>query len=254
MSGWILQAWRKGLVTTSYPTRPPTDDEVPATGRAPSIPPGTGAGSVLAAAAPLCPTSAIGPDGLQQGQCIRCARCRAAGIVFEGNAETAATSPAALVWPGGQPLPTPSKRVAPLADLRRSVHVFLMDVGSCQACNLEVLGLANPYYDSHRLGIAFTNSPRHADILVVVGVPTTALVEPLRRTFEAMPGPKAVLAVGACALDGGIFAGAPGTSDPVRSIVPVDLFVPGCPPPPIAVLDGLLTLLGRSRTGGGGSP
>lgn len=128
-----------------------------------------------------------------------------------------------------------------------------MDVGSCNACNLEVLALANPYYDAYRLGIAFTNSPRHADLLIVVGVPTAALSEPLQRTYEAMPAPKAVLAVGACAIDGGIFEGGPEWIAPVRSIVPVDLYVTGCPPPPLAVLDGILRLAGRDRGRAGGT-
>jgi Ni,Fe-hydrogenase III small subunit len=91
--------------------------------------------------------------------------------------------------------------------------------------------------------MSFTNSPRHADLLVVVGIPTAAMVAPLRRTYAALPGPKAVLAVGACAIDGGIFRESSQPS--VAELVPVDLFVAGCPPPPVAVLAGILELTGR---------
>jgi len=212
----------------------------------PSVPAGGDPAGLLDRAAPVCPTRAIDPEGIEQGRCIRCARCAGAGVRFEGSGETVAATPGGLRWPGGREPAGPTAPSA-LSSLGRSLHVFLMDVGSCQACNLEVLALSNPLYDLSRLGIAFTNSPRHADVLVVVGIPTMALVEPLRRTYDALPAPKAVLAVGACALDGGIFRGNPGTADPVRSIVPVDLFVPGCPPPPLAILHGLLTLAGRQR-------
>jgi formate hydrogenlyase subunit 7 len=246
LAGWIGRSWSKGIVTSEYPARAPDGEEMPASGLPPSAPADPPPGPTLDVGARLCPTDAIRPEGIHQGRCIRCSRCQVAGLRFEGTGEVVAASPGALLWPLGRP-PDQHPTVAGLEGIRRSVHIFMMDVGSCQACNLEVLSLANPYYDAHRLGIAFTNSPRHADVLLVVGVPTTSLVEPLRRTYEAMPGPKAVIAVGACALDGGIFRGGPAAAGEVRSVVPVDLFVPGCPPPPVAILNGLLTLLGRQR-------
>lgn len=253
MAGWIGRSWAKGIVTSDYPARAPDAEEMPAAGLPPSAPADAPAGPVLEAGARLCPTEAIVPEGIRQGRCIRCARCSAAGVRFEGTGEIAATSAGALLWSDGRPPPAASGRGA-LQELPRSLHVFLMDVGSCQACNLEVLSLANPFYDAHRLGLAFTNSPRHADVLVVVGVPTPPLVEPLRRTYEAMPAPKAVVAVGACALDGGLFRGQPGMAATVGDLVPVDVFVPGCPPPPVAVLHAILTLAGRPRRAPGGSP
>jgi formate hydrogenlyase subunit 7 len=248
MSSWISRSWRKGIVTSRYPEVNPTEEEMPLTGRPPGVPVDADSGSLLLRGGSLCPTGAIDPTGIHQGRCVRCTRCQAAGFRFSGTGEVAAATSDELFWPEGKDRPR-DRANPPLVEIRRSVHVFLMDVGSCQACNLEVLSLANPYYDAHRLGISFTNSPRHADVLVVVGVPTISLAEPLRRTYEALPAPKAVMAVGACALDGGIFRGNPGTTEAVREIVPIDLFIPGCPPPPIAVLNGLLTLIGRQRLG-----
>ncbi|HTP55673.1 MAG TPA: NADH-quinone oxidoreductase subunit NuoB [Thermoplasmata archaeon] len=128
--------------------------------------------------------------------------------------------------------------------------MFLVDVGSCNACNLEVIALANPFYDSQRLGVFFTNSPRHADALLVVGVPTEPMVEPVRRAYEAMPGPKAVIAVGACPISGGAFRGNPGLRASIDELVPVDIYVPGCPPTPVQILDAILTLVGRGRVEG----
>ena len=250
MSSWISRSWKKGIVTSRYPEEPPTEEEMPSTGHPPAVPIGAEAPSLLAQGAPLCPTGAIEPAGIHQGRCVRCARCHAAGLELSGTGEVSVGAPEELLWLGGRERPR-ARANPPLQEIRRSLHVFLMDVGSCQACNLEVLSLANPYYDISRLGISFTNSPRHADVLVVVGVPTGPLAEALRRTYEALPVPKAVIAVGACALDGGIFRANPGTTGTVRELVPVDLFIPGCPPPPIAILDGLLALVGRQRSGRG---
>ncbi len=147
----------------------------------------------------------------------------------------------------GPGAPSPTGPSPALDGFRRSLHLFLVDVGSCNACNLEVMALANPYYDASRLGIFFTNSPRHADALLVVGVPTDEMVEPLRRAYDALPAPKVVVAVGVCPISGGVFAGGRGLRGPLDTLVPVDVYVPGCPPTPLNVLDGLLTAIGRGR-------
>lgn len=197
----------------------------------------------------LCPTKAIRDNGIAQGSCIRCARCTAAGFRFQSVPDLSMSGEENLFWSkGSRPKAGPKAAPAPLPDFQRSLHVFIADVGSCNACNLEVLALANPYYDSQRLGIFFTNSPRHADVILVVGIPTTELVEPLRRAYEAIPFPKVVVAVGACSIDGGIFIGSTGIQSPLRDILPVDVFVPGCPPAPVAVLGGLIRATGRSAT------
>lgn len=246
MASWIGQAARRGILTTSYPNRPAEEDEVPPLGR-PPLPTG------LTEAAPtdssLCPVGAIRGTSVDQGLCIRCARCLPAGFRFVGPVEAATRTRAELVQ-SGPPVPPMADEAARPTGFRRSIHVFMVDVGSCNACNLEVFALANPFYDSQRLGIFFTNSPRHADVLVVVGVPTPEMVEPLRRAYEAIPAPRFVVAVGACPISGGVFAGGAGLSGPLDRILPVDVYVPGCPPPPVAILDGILRIAGRERPGG----
>ncbi|HTW56453.1 MAG TPA: NADH-quinone oxidoreductase subunit NuoB [Thermoplasmata archaeon] len=245
MTSWIEQAVHRGILTSAYPRRPATEDELPVTGRPPVA---ARDGRPADAGVDRCPVGAIAPGTVDQGRCIRCARCLADGFRFAGPVEAARTRRDALVGPT---VADPGSPPA-LAPLGRSLHVFLVDVGSCRACNLEVLGLAAPQYDLQRLGLFFTNSPRHADVLLVVGVPTEEMVEPLRRAYEALPAPKAVVAVGACAISGGVFRGTAGLRGAVEEIVPVDLFVPGCPPAPIQVLDGLLRLIGRNRPGASG--
>jgi Ni,Fe-hydrogenase III small subunit len=247
MTSWVGRALRRGILSSHYPAVPATSDEVPETARPPVVPPGALAG---AGARSSCPVEAIGDGSVDQGRCIRCARCCAEGFAFDGTTEASVRRRTDLVWAHRQTAPMPAVD-APLAPLGRSLHVFLIDVGSCNACNLEVLGIANPYYDATRLGIFFTNSPRHADILLVVGTPTEEMLPALHRAYEALPAPKAVVAVGACPISGGVFRGVPGLPGPLDGFVPVDVFVPGCPPTPIAVLDGLLRLSGRSRAPSG---
>ena len=121
-----------------------------------------------------------------------------------------------------------------------SLHIRHVDAGSCNACESEIKLLMNPYYDIQRLGIFFTTSPRHADLLLVTGPVTRNMADPLRRTYEATPDPKFVVAVGDCAKDCGIFAGGYGVAGPVSSVVPVDVIISGCPPSPRAILAGIL--------------
>jgi Ni,Fe-hydrogenase III small subunit len=124
----------------------------------------------------------------------------------------------------------------------RSLSIRVVDAGSCNGCELELNALNNPFYDLERFGIHLVASPRHADVLVVTGPVTRNMAEALRRTYEAMPNPKWVVAVGDCALDGGCFAGSPAVLGGVHHVLPVDLHIPGCPPSPTAILQGLLAL------------
>lgn len=125
----------------------------------------------------------------------------------------------------------------------RSLHIRQVDAGSCNGCELEISGLTNPYYDLERFGLHFVASPRHADCLLVTGPVTHNMAGPLRRTYDATPDPKLVVAVGDCAHDCGIFAGGYGVAGPVSSIVPVDAVVKGCPPSPRLILQGILAAL-----------
>ena len=128
-----------------------------------------------------------------------------------------------------------------------SLHIRHVDAGSCNACESEIKLLLNPYYDVQRLGIFFTTSPRHADLLLVTGPVTRAMEDPLRQTYEAMPDPRLVVAAGACACSGGVFGESAYTRGGVAEVLPVDVFIPGCPPSPLTLIHGLLLALGRAE-------
>jgi Ni,Fe-hydrogenase III small subunit len=127
--------------------------------------------------------------------------------------------------------------------LGRSLSIREVDAGSCNGCELEIHALNNAFYDLERFGLRFVASPRHADVLMVTGPVTKNMREALERTYNATPDPKWVVAIGDCALDGGIFAGSYAVVGGVSSVVPVDLHIRGCPPSPVAILRGLIALV-----------
>ena len=130
--------------------------------------------------------------------------------------------------------------------LGRSLAIREVDAGSCNGCELEIHALNNAFYDLERFGLKFVASPRHADVLLVTGPVTKNMREALLRTYNATPDPKWVVAVGDCAVDGGIFAGSYAVEGGVKNVVPVDLHIPGCPPTPTALLKGLIALVERA--------
>jgi Ni,Fe-hydrogenase III small subunit len=127
--------------------------------------------------------------------------------------------------------------------LGRSLSIREVDAGSCNGCELEIHALNNAVYDLERFGLHFVASPRHADVLLVTGPVTRNMREALARTYHATPDPKWVVAVGDCARDGGLFSGSYAVVGGVSAVVPVDLHIPGCPPRPMQLLKGLLSLL-----------
>ena len=129
----------------------------------------------------------------------------------------------------------------------RSLAIRQVDAGSCNGCELEISALTGPHYDLERFGLHVVASPRHADCLLVTGPVTRNMAEALRRTWEATPDPKIVIAVGDCGRDGGIFAGSYAVAGGVGDVIPVDAVIPGCPPSPAALLAGILDALGRTR-------
>jgi Ni,Fe-hydrogenase III small subunit len=137
------------------------------------------------------------------------------------------------------------------ARLGRSLSIRHVDAGSCNGCELEIHALGNAFYDLERLGLRFVASPRHADVLLVTGPVTKNMREALLRTYNATPDPKWVVALGACAVDGGIFRGSYACVDGASKVVPVDLHIPGCPPTPMDILKGLVSLLTHLGTKGG---
>jgi Ni,Fe-hydrogenase III small subunit len=133
------------------------------------------------------------------------------------------------------------------ARFRGSLTIRQVDAGSCNGCELEIHALNNPYYNIEGLGIKFVASPRHADMLLVTGPVSRHMEEALRRTFEATPEPKLVVAVGDCGCTGGIFGESYASCGKVANVIPVDATVPGCPPPPLEILRGILGAVRKRR-------
>ncbi len=234
MSGWVIKGLRAGMKSTVYPSAPET-----APGVSPGLPVGGEFGADAAAITQRCPTHALDHAGGRVSvdyrrciHCFRCARGEEPALAWQTGYEWAAR------FEGGQPLDAPFKG---------SLHVLVVDAGDCGACLNEVKQLNNPYYNMHRLGFFVTPSPRHADVLLVVGPVTDHMRVALTKIHAAMPTPKRVVAVGACALSGGIFADSFVCCRGVHEHLPVDVEVPGNPPPPLAILHGLLVAVGRAE-------
>ncbi len=233
MSQWIYKGIRTGIKTTRYPARADTSP-----GISPGLPAGGAAGADATAIVERCPTHALhGDDGtvsVDYRRCIHCYRCvRGLDRPLDWRD--------GYEWAGAGNNPRDQFDPA----FRRSIHVLVVDAGDCGACLNEVRQLNNPYYNMHRLGFFITPAPRHADVLLVVGPVTDHMRVPLKKAFDAMPGPKRVVAAGACALSGGVFADSFVCAAGVAEVLPVDVQVPGHPPPPLAILHGLLVAVGR---------
>jgi Ni,Fe-hydrogenase III small subunit len=130
---------------------------------------------------------------------------------------------------------------------KRSLYIREVDTGSCSACESEIIATTNPIYDIQRFGIEFVASPRHADALLVTGPVSKNMFIALKKTYEAMPGPKFAITVGECALDGGVFKGSYYVHGAVKDILPVALHIPGCPPTPFAIIQAILVFLKKFR-------
>lgn len=237
MSFWFWHGLRKGVQSTRYPQAAET-----AAGVSPGRPVSTefASASEASSAAAVCPTVAIVADDkwafVKQRECVNCQRCR-----FELR------SP--MNWQVGYQwteLPPNRSEYPPLPGaFSNSLHIMVVDAGDCGACLHEVKQLNNPLYNMHRLGFFLTATPRTADLLLVVGPVSENMRGPLIKTYEAMPDTKRVMAVGTCATTGGVFGRSFMSAGGVASVLPVDLEVPGNPPPPLAILHGLLVVTGR---------
>jgi len=164
-------------------------------------------------------------------------------LLFEGLARNPLTEPRPAMDDAALAQLAGSVQRAARARLGRSLSIREVDAGSCNGCELEIHALNNAFYDLERFGLRFVASPRHADVLLVTGPVTRNMREALERTYQATPDPKWVVAVGDCALDGGIFAGSYAVTGGVSAVLPVDLHIRGCPPRPVDLLRGLLALL-----------
>jgi Ni,Fe-hydrogenase III small subunit len=267
----LLRSLRTGVVTIRYPEEPA---RIPQRFRgAPRPLPGSAFDALPPAS--VCPSGAIsgGPGqsrhAIDLARCIFCGRCAgdpAGGAIELGReVELAARRRETLVveverGPDGRaielPPPPPAAEVADRIrrTLGRSLHLRHLDSGSCNACDWELTALLNPVYDVRRLGVDFVASPRHADGVIVTGPVTRNLETAVRRTYEAVPEPRVVIAVGACAASGGIVGRSYASAGGVGEVLPVDVLVPGCPPRPEAIIYGILLAVGRVRGLGGRDP
>lgn len=272
----LRNSFRTGVVTTRYPETP-AEVSSRARGR-PEIDFARWKDARPAAA--ICPTGAIAfadraggrEVTLDLGKCIFCGLCADVdpAIRMTNQCELAVRgrerlklaasyrlnpdgthaellSPTAMSAPGGESFEAIGEqlRARSRALLGRSLHIRQVDAGSCNGCEVEIHGLNSPVYDIERFGVHFVASPRHADMLLVTGPVTRNMDLALRKTYEATPEPRLVVAVGACGCSGGIFGRNYATCGGVDAVIPVDVYVPGCPPNPHALLQGILLAMGR---------
>jgi Ni,Fe-hydrogenase III small subunit/formate hydrogenlyase subunit 6/NADH:ubiquinone oxidoreductase subunit I len=255
----ILKSLLTGVVTQKSPVAPPLRFR-----GAPRIRSGQAFSSLPLPS--ICPSGAITRTQNNEqyqidiSRCIFCGRCALAGpgsaIELGLVAELSERKRDSLVVGvrrdvNGQterlPAPVPAEAIAERIKniLGHSLHLRHLDSGSCNACDWELTALLNPVYDIRRLGIDFVASPRHADGVIVTGPVTRNLEIAVRRTYEAVPEPRLVIAVGACASSGGIAGRSYASLGGVENVLPVDVFIPGCPPRPDAIIFGILLAVGR---------
>lgn len=261
----LLHRARRGCETMAYPNGP-----------APALPDRHGGALRLdtaqcaegcTACLPVCPTEAItrappsAPARLDLGRCLFCSACITAcptgAITHTQDHRQAVRRREDLVLGAGA---GEELRLAAALDERlrrlfgRSLRLRQVSAGGCNACESDVNVLNTIGWDLSRFGIQFVASPRHADGLLITGPVSQGMELALRKTWDAVPAPKLVIAVGACAISGGPFVGHPEVKGGADTLVPVDLYIPGCPPHPLTILDGLLRLLGRLEAGDAARP
>lgn len=251
---WTLRGWWQGQATTAWPA-PEGDDGQQGVYGMPRIA-AERCTDECHRCEEACPTHAIRLDtrghlaALDYGRCVACQLCVEAcpAGTLEGSAAWAygVRERADLAW-SLEPQELAQERLARHieAAFKGSLHIRHVDAGSCNGCESELQALDNPFYNLHRLGVFFTASPRAADLLLVTGTVTTAMRGPLLAAWEAMPEPRRVLACGTCAVSGGACGGSYASGTGLEGVLPVDLWLPGCPPNPAAIIEGILLLLER---------
>lgn len=230
MTNPLLQFFRRAWTATA----PPRDSKVEVRGL-----PGFATDADLAVPAAACPTGAIdaGARTIDYGRCVGCGLCvenAARGLWMNKAPDVAVLRRDSLVV-GSEGLPA----LATLPRPARSLHIREVDAGSCNGCDWEAISLTGPDYDLQHRGFDIVASPRHADVLLVTGPPSAQMTSALRDAYEMAPHPCLVVACGACAISGGVFAGSYAAGSGVNAVVPVDVWIPGCPPRPEALLKGI---------------
>ena len=256
MALWTLFGLGQGRATTTWPRSDGQDGQEGVLGMPRYNP--LACTPECSACASVCPTAAITPTTGDQarlevdyGRCVVCQLCTEACPTGAMAASTdwafGVTRREDLVWSA----PVPDTSVHPQRSherraFRRSLHIRHVDAGSCNGCESELQALNNPFYNLHRLGIFFTPSPRFADLLLITGPVTHAMRAPLLAAYEAMAEPRWVMAVGTCAVSGGVAGGGYACNTGLEDVLPVDLYLPGCPPNPAAMIEALLVFLDRA--------
>jgi Ni,Fe-hydrogenase III small subunit/Pyruvate/2-oxoacid:ferredoxin oxidoreductase delta subunit len=245
----LLARARQGHRTIGYPDMPPPSMPDHFRG-VPKIDP-TRCPDGCRECAEACPTDAIvvadGNVRLDLGRCIFCPECESAcpegAITFTDDYPLAARKRADLQLLAGEELKLAEALDTKLRGLfGRSLKLRVVSAGDCNGCASDVNVLGAIGWDLGRFGIQYVASPRHADGLVIMGPVTGNMRLAVQKTYDAIPDPKIVIAIGACAISGGIYAGHPEQHDGIESMLPVDLYIPGCPPHPLTILDGFLRL------------
>lgn len=253
MTKWVWKGIKTGIKTTLYPGREET-----ARGVSPGRPFDTQFASEKDAltAARRCPEDALRSFSNQvmvnKEKCIHCFKCRDRGSAddFSSASHPASginTDAAFVNWKRDYEWAEHDDKGHGLLDkaFSQSLNIRIVDAGACGACMSEIKQISSPYYNIHRLGFFITPTPRMADILLVAGPLTAHMADPLKKTFEAMPSPKRVIAVGTCAISGGVFGTGFAVKGGAGKAIPVDIRVPGCPPPPLAIIHALLMAAGK---------
>jgi len=249
----LLARWKQGHRTMRYPDGPPPELPERFVGR-PTLDAAKCKADCRRCVA-VCPTGAIAFDKnnrqpqLDIGRCLFCRECTTVcapgAIAFSRDYRLAASRRDDLLVRSNAQKAAIALSAASRKLFGRSLRLRQVSAGGCNACEADTNVLGTPAWDLSRFGIQFVASPRHADGLLITGPVTENMRSALLKTYEAVPSPKLVIAVGACAISGGPYVDHPETHNGATTLLPVDLFVPGCPPHPLTILDGLLALLGR---------
>jgi Ni,Fe-hydrogenase III small subunit/Pyruvate/2-oxoacid:ferredoxin oxidoreductase delta subunit len=254
---WTFFGLQKGTATTEWPGEESGDGQEGMFGM-PRFD-ATMCDSGCQECAKVCPTSAIEVDidhfgksrvTVDYGRCVVCQlcveACPTAAATTSQDWAVGVRDRVDLVANGsGYHISRTHKRIESRDGFRRSLHIRHVDAGSCNGCESEIQALNNPFYNLHRLGIFFTPTPRAADLLMVTGPVTYAMRVPLLQAYQAMPEPRWVMAVGTCAVSGGVAGGGYACGTGLEGVIPVDVYLPGCPPNPAAIIEALLMFLER---------